>query len=37
MNISDTELGDTDEEKVLFWKIMMRREARYQEKLNEEV
>jgi hypothetical protein len=31
MAISDKELGDTDEEKVLFWKIMMRRESRHKE------
>ena len=37
MNISDTEIGNMDEEKVQFWKIMMRRELRHQEKINSEV
>lgn len=32
MGISDNELNDMDEEKVLFWKIMMRRELKYQAK-----
>ena len=36
MTISDTELGNMDAEKVIFWKIMMRRELRHQEKQNKE-
>lgn len=36
MRISDNELNDTDEETVLFWKIMMRREFKHQDKMNRE-